>query len=107
MNPGNIVEIFAVYAEAENEADTDDQLIGRLEADERGYLSIAEADSAHASFLERVVERLNGKAAISLMSDAPGDAPFTTRGESLGRCDPGFLTGLRTYARTYYGLMLI
>lgn len=104
---GDVVEIFSVYEEIEDGEDVAERPIGRVEVDEYGYLAIAEADPARASFLRRFVERLNSKPMLVLTSEEPAERPFATGEVIFRRRDPEFIGELCTYARTYYGLRLL
>jgi hypothetical protein len=107
-----IVEIVQVYEEAEEDAAEDDgaedneRLIGTLEIQRNGRLLVVEADAAREDFLHAVVDRMNEKRSVSLISTEAGEAPFTTRSVSVGREEPGFVEALRRYLHTYYGLRL-
>jgi hypothetical protein len=106
---GTAAGSFVVYEGDDDGHAIDGHPIGRVMVDEQGYLMIAQADAdvTRATYLERVVERLNGKDRIALTSDEAGDEPFTTREVILTRGDAGFVAGLCTYVRTYYGLLLL
>jgi hypothetical protein len=103
-----IVEIAHVYEEAEDDPteDNDEQLIGTLEIHRNGRLLVVEAHAARENFLHSVVNRMNEKPTVSLISTEAGEAPFTTRSVWVGRDEPGFVEALRRYLHTYYGLRL-
>ncbi len=58
-------------------------------------------------FLESVVERMNGKPEITVLTEEPSDRPFAVRSTTIGRADPGFVDALFVYLRANYGLRIV
>jgi hypothetical protein len=103
-----IVDIAQVYEDAEDEPshDVEGRLIGTVEIDGDGHLVVVQVEASRGSFLQRVVQRMNAKSAVSLVSTVPAAQPFMTRSVSVGREEPGFIEALRLYLQTYYGIVL-
>lgn len=102
-----IVDIAHVYEDAEDEpAEEGGRLIGTVEIDGDGRLVVVEVEASRGSFLQRLVQRMNAKSAVSLVSTVPPAQPFMTRSVSVGRQEPGFIDALRLYLQTYYGIVL-
>lgn len=99
------IEILDVYEQAED-GDAEDQFIVRVEIDAQGFLAIADVRPGHHDFLQRTVAQLNAKAAITLVSDEPTEMPLATGLLTVTREAPDFVSGVRRYLQTYYGLRL-
>ncbi len=101
---GDIVEVAHVYEAMDDDVEDSDELIGSIEIHPDGRLAVLDANAARKGFLLDVIERMNSKPAICLISEDPGEAPFTTRSTSIERGEDGFIEAELEYLQRHYGL---
>jgi hypothetical protein len=98
------VEVLHVYEVMDDDEDGN-ALIGSIEIHPDGHLAVIDAEAGREGFLRGVIDRLNSKPRICLISEAPGEASFTTRFDSIERGAKGFIEAELAYMQRYYGLV--
>ena len=100
-----LARVYDLYLEDEDE---DEVLVGRVQLDAAGQLTLLEAEAEHEGLIEDAVATVNGQDVLVSKVPPPADAPESTGtfSRTVSRDDDDFVPALQTYLKTYYGLVL-
>jgi hypothetical protein len=101
--PTQILDVYAVDEETEDET-----LIGKIQYDPDGQLTLIQTKPDQEAFLENVVETMNAKESLVEKVAPPPDSEetFGLHSKVFERTDEDFLGAMQRYLRAYYGLSL-
>lgn len=100
--PPQILNVYAIDEETEDET-----LIGKVQYDPDGRLTLLQADPDQETFLNNVVENMNAKDVLVEKVPPPPEAEeFAVYSKVVKREDEDFFRALQDYLLKYYGLSL-